>query len=106
MHVAAYFQAKILDNTRDCVVLVDPVMNVIGWNRRVEQLTGILAESIIERRWTPEMVELRDFEDRLVDQRRFTPSGRGNLPTGGRSLQFRQEPRRPPHGRVTYDARS
>ena len=70
MHVAAYFQAKILDNTRDCVVLVDPVMNIIGWNRRVEQLTGILAESIIERRWTPEILELRDLEDRLVDQRR------------------------------------
>jgi diguanylate cyclase (GGDEF)-like protein/PAS domain S-box-containing protein len=70
MHVAAYFQAKILDNTRDCVVLVDPALHVIGWNRRTEQLTGIVAESIIGRVWTPEIVTLRDVEGRLVDQRR------------------------------------
>jgi diguanylate cyclase (GGDEF)-like protein/PAS domain S-box-containing protein len=69
-NVAAYFQAKILDNTRDCVVLVDPAMNVIGWNRRTEQLTGIVAESIIERPWMPEAVEMRDPEGRLVSQRR------------------------------------
>ncbi len=45
-------------------------MHVIGWNRRTEQLTGIVAESIIERIWTPEVITLRDAEGRLIDQRR------------------------------------
>ena len=67
-NVAAYFQAKILDNVRDCVVIVDPAMNVIGWNRRAEQLTGIVAEGMIERPWIPETVEMRDAEGRLVSQ--------------------------------------
>ncbi|MHB8865858.1 MAG: bifunctional diguanylate cyclase/phosphohydrolase [Pirellulaceae bacterium] len=66
--VATFFQATILDNTRDCVVLVDPAMKVIGWNRRAEQLTGITTESMIERPWMPETVEMRDAGGQLVSE--------------------------------------
>ena len=51
-------------------MIVDPAMNVIGWNRRAEQLTGIVAEGMIEHPWMPETVEMRDAEGRLVSQRR------------------------------------
>ena len=51
--VVVRFHAKILDNMRDAVVLVDPAMNVIGWNRRAEQFTGIVAEMLLGLRRDP-----------------------------------------------------
>lgn len=61
-----HFQATILDNTREGVILVDPTMTVVGWNRRAEQLTGIIAESIVGQVWRPEVVGMGDTEGRPI----------------------------------------
>ena len=64
--VSVRFQDKVLDNMRDSVIMVDPALNVIGWNRAAEQLTGITAERVVERPWLPEIIEMRDDQGRLV----------------------------------------
>ncbi len=99
--VVVRFHAKILDNMRDAVVLVDPAMNVIGWNRRAEQLTGLVAESILAVSWQPEIVEMRDEEGRLVTQRRcpLRLAVASGMPAAGRFSMARRDRRR-----VTVDA--
>ncbi len=91
--VVVRFHAKILDNMRDAVVLVDPAMNVIGWNRRAEQFTGIVAESILAAPWQPEIVEMRDQQGRLVTQRRcpLRLAVASGLPAAGRFSLARRD---------------
>ena len=50
----------------DGVVFVDEILRIIYWNRGAEQLTGILAGSICDKQWVPDLVYLRDGDGQLV----------------------------------------
>ena len=54
------FQQKLIDNMYDAVIFVDCNMNIIQWNRGAERLTGIAASSVLHRRWSPDLVGMRD----------------------------------------------
>ncbi len=54
------FQQKLLDNMHDAVIFVDCHMRIIQWNRGAERLTGIAAAGVVERTWSPGLVEMRD----------------------------------------------
>jgi len=54
------FQAKLLDNMYDAVVFIDAAGDVALWNRGAERLTGISENSLLQRQWQPELLDLAD----------------------------------------------
>lgn len=90
----ALFQAKLLENMYDAVVFIDAEGLVALWNRGAERLTGIPGDSVRQRRWHPELLEMTDEKRQAVTEadcpvtcairsgvqslRRLTISGRNN----------------------------
>lgn len=64
--VTTRFLAKILETMQDCVIMVDPALNVIGWNQRAEELTRFTADSIAGEPWRPEILQMWDDNDHVV----------------------------------------
>jgi diguanylate cyclase (GGDEF)-like protein/PAS domain S-box-containing protein len=60
------FEKKLLDNMQDGVLFVDANRRIIAWNHGAERMTGIAADSVIERQWLPELVGMRDQRQREV----------------------------------------
>ena len=59
-NVDALFQAKLLENMHDAVVFIDDSLKVMLWNRGAERLTGIAGSSVCQRRWQPNLLNMRD----------------------------------------------
>jgi len=54
------FPARMLENMRDAAIFVDVGMRIVHWNPAAERLTGISAASVLQRLWTPQLLELRN----------------------------------------------
>ncbi len=90
------FQAKLLDNMYDAVVFIDATGMVTLWNRGAERLTGIPGDSMRQRRWHPELLQMTDEKHQAVTEadcpvtcairsgvqslRRLTIAGRNDRP--------------------------
>ncbi len=64
--VETMFQKTLLDSMHDAVVFVDTGRRISFWNRSAERMTGIPAASVLEKQWTPELVQMWDERDRDV----------------------------------------
>jgi len=60
------FQQKMLESMHDAVVFVDAGHRIMLWNRAAEQMTGVLASTVVDQNWEPELVGLRDSEGRRI----------------------------------------
>lgn len=54
------FHRRLLDSIQDAVIFVDANMTILFWNQTAERLTGIPALSVIQRTWTPSLVQMAD----------------------------------------------
>jgi diguanylate cyclase (GGDEF)-like protein len=54
------FGTRLLNNMYDGVVFIDTCMKVKFWNHGAERMTGISSQSITQRRWCPELLDVRD----------------------------------------------
>ena len=62
------FHQQLVDNMNDAVVFVDSTSKIVFWNHGAERLTGISGQSVQNRRWRPELLELCDEQgDRIGD---------------------------------------
>ncbi len=64
---ADLFPQNLLSNMYDGVVFLDANLQVSLWNRGMERLSGILGASIIDRRFVPSILELKDESGRKID---------------------------------------
>jgi len=62
------FQAKLLENMYDAVMFVDDQSRITLWNRGAERLTGITGNSVRERRWHPDLLEMGDEKGQPVGE--------------------------------------
>ena len=58
--VELLFQRKLLESMYDAVIFVNNNMQITQWNRAAERMTGIAADSVIDRTWSPTLVGMRD----------------------------------------------
>jgi diguanylate cyclase (GGDEF)-like protein/PAS domain S-box-containing protein len=65
--VEALFHKKLLESMHDAVIFVDSSLRISLWNRAAEQLTGIQSSAILQRRWLPSLLDMRDEEGYTVD---------------------------------------
>ena len=63
------FQQKLLDNLRDAVVFVDTSQRIVMWNPGAERMTGIAAASVLQRRFVPRLLEVRDESGCDLDEK-------------------------------------
>jgi diguanylate cyclase (GGDEF)-like protein/PAS domain S-box-containing protein len=63
------FHEKLLDSMHDGVIFVDTQLNVLLWNRAAELLTGQAATEVLHRRWSPEIIGLRDENNLNIEPR-------------------------------------
>ncbi|WP_153556063.1 sensor domain-containing diguanylate cyclase/phosphohydrolase [Roseimaritima sediminicola] len=61
------YHSQLFDHMHDGVVFVDADGIVIGWNRALERLSGVMSEAACEHLWTPELIELEDSDDQAID---------------------------------------
>ncbi len=66
--VQSLFQVQLLASMHDAVVFVDRQLQVTLWNHGAERLTGITAESIYRRAWSPEILNIRDEKGDAIDE--------------------------------------
>lgn len=57
------YHLKLLESMHDGVVFVDSSMKIIHWNRAAERLTGISTKSVLDRQWSPSLIQLHDEDD-------------------------------------------
>ncbi len=62
------FYQTLLDNIHDAVVYIDRDQRVRLWNRTAERLTGIAASCIVQRQWSPSVMQLRDEANNPLDE--------------------------------------
>jgi diguanylate cyclase (GGDEF)-like protein/PAS domain S-box-containing protein len=93
---ARRFETKLLENMHDAVVFVDAGMRVVEWNRGAERLTGVATASVVQRLWTPTVLNMQNekgewlaeqdcpvrcaIQSQVQSLRRLTISGRGGRP--------------------------
>jgi diguanylate cyclase (GGDEF)-like protein/PAS domain S-box-containing protein/putative nucleotidyltransferase with HDIG domain len=56
------FHQQLLNSMTDAVIFVDPSLQILHWNRAAERLTGITAEAVMNKLWTPSLVGLKDAQ--------------------------------------------
>jgi diguanylate cyclase (GGDEF)-like protein len=59
-------EQKLLENMYDGVIFLGPQMQVTLWNRGAERLTGINGAGILQRTFTPSVVQMRDERGREI----------------------------------------
>lgn len=60
------FHRCMVDNLREGVIMVDRHLRVSMWNRAAETLTGIRGHAIINQKWFPSQVDLKDRCDKSI----------------------------------------
>jgi diguanylate cyclase (GGDEF)-like protein/PAS domain S-box-containing protein len=58
--VDVLFHQKLLNSMHDAVVFVDTTRRILLWNRAAERLTGISPSSVLQQRWSPSLIGMRD----------------------------------------------
>lgn len=56
------FHHRLLDSLSDAAIYLDREGKILSWNRVAETLTGRQASSLVHRRWTWQMMGLRDMD--------------------------------------------
>jgi diguanylate cyclase (GGDEF)-like protein len=63
-----FFQSRLLDNMHDGVAFIDTGARIVQWNRGAERLTGICTASILQRQWSPSLLQMcNEKGDPLAD---------------------------------------
>ena len=60
------FPQKLLDAMHDGVIFVDGARKIVLWNRGAERLTGHSRESVLNRTWSCNILDLRDQDGNLL----------------------------------------
>ena len=60
------FQRSLVDSLREGVVMVDRFMKVTMWNRAAESMTGIRGTGMLNQRWLPSLIDLKDRYDKSI----------------------------------------
>lgn len=60
------FQQRLLDAMHDGVIFIDSRRRIVLWNRGAERLSGLARESVVEKAWNCQMLDLRDAEGNLI----------------------------------------
>jgi diguanylate cyclase (GGDEF)-like protein len=60
------FQRCLVDSLREGVVMVDRHLKVIMWNRAAESMTGIRGTGMLNQRWLPSLIDLKDRFDKPI----------------------------------------
>ncbi len=61
------FIGRLLENMYDGVIFIDTALRILLWNHGAERLSGISAESITGRSWSPGLLEIRDEKGALIE---------------------------------------
>ena len=56
----ALFPARLLEQMRDGVIVVDAANRVVAWNPAAERLSGIAASAVLAHPWEPRLLGLRE----------------------------------------------
>lgn len=54
------FEARLLEHMHDGVLFVDADGRITSWNPGAERLTGIVSASLLHRKWSAKLLDLRD----------------------------------------------
>ena len=54
----SFFQQHLLETMTDAVVFVDSNLQILYWNRAAERLTGIGAEAVVNKLWSPALINM------------------------------------------------
>lgn len=57
------YHSQLFDHMHDGVVFVDADRVVIGWNRALERLSGVVSDAVCDNLWSPELIDMRDPHD-------------------------------------------
>ncbi len=60
------FHLRLLDAMHDGVVCIDATGQIVLWNSGLERLTGVSAQSVLEKTWNCEFLELRDADGNAI----------------------------------------
>ena len=60
------FHQQLLNSMHDAVIFVDPNLRIIRWNRAAEQLTGVKSSTVLQRKWSPSLLEVLDAEGNRI----------------------------------------
>ena len=60
------FQQRLLESMHDAVVFVDNGQRILLWNQAAERMTGISAVSVSHKFWSPQLLQLRDERQKLI----------------------------------------
>jgi diguanylate cyclase (GGDEF)-like protein/PAS domain S-box-containing protein len=60
------FHSQLLESMHDGVIFVDNDACIVRWNRGAERLTGLSGQAVLQHEWLPELVHLRDADDRTI----------------------------------------
>jgi len=63
------FHEKLLDSMHDGVIFIDTQLNILLWNRATEQLTGLAGSEVLRRRWSPDIIGMRDESNLQIDDK-------------------------------------
>ena len=63
------FQQALVDGIHDGIAFVDARGRILLWNRGAERLTGLTADSVLEREWRSDLLDLRDLEGNCIRDR-------------------------------------
>lgn len=56
------FSERLIENLTDAVIMIDQSLKICGWNRAAERLTGIAAQGVLDRKWHPTVIGLRNMD--------------------------------------------
>lgn len=62
------FQHRLLSHMHDGVAFFDAQRKILQWNHGMERLTGIAADGVRSRLWSPGIVALRNERGNLIDE--------------------------------------
>jgi len=60
------FDTRLIDQLDDGIVFVDVQLRILRWNQGAEQLTGLTANSVVDKKWLPSLVRLHDHEGHMI----------------------------------------
>lgn len=63
------FQQRLLDAMHDGVIFIDSRRRIVLWNRGAERLSGISRDSVYEKTWSCQILDLRDTEGNSLRDR-------------------------------------
>lgn len=66
--IEGLFRQSLVNGMLDGVVFVDASRRILHWNRAAERLTGIPSTSVLQKHWSPDLVEMFDEGGQPVEE--------------------------------------